>query len=110
MLKNSFRLERDLIVNIEDFDTPVKLFQCEENLNEWNCKAGALVILVEDESKCFEIDCWFVFERDSRLLTGDYTDTVCPETFAEVSWDAIVTGSRIVKENKDLLLEQLNEA
>ena len=63
-LSSMFTLERDLVVNMEDFDTPVKLYSCKAgSRNTWNCKPGEQVVFIEDESNCFEINGWFLFNR-----------------------------------------------
>ena len=90
------------MVNMEDFETPVKLYVCKANLsNALKCSDGEQIIFIKDESKCFEIDGWFIFNRQGVLLAGEWSDTCAPETFSELAWEATDSGSCIVRENSE---------
>lgn len=96
-----FVLERDLVVSMEDVDTHVKLYSCKAGQqNTWDCSPGEQIVFIEDKSNCFEINGWFLFNRHNVMLAGEWSDTCCPATFAELAWDAVV--NELVRENADL--------
>ena len=90
LLGSEFTLEADLLVDMEDFETPVQLYRyVQDQANVLNCKSGDQVIAVKSTDNCFSVAPWFVFSRGGSLLAGHWPDTCAPETFYELAHEAL---------------------